>query len=200
MSVSSAQAFTNDIRSRFDKALKTQLSDLQKLGLNISTSVMVAEMRKIVGDTLSFVTDTTNRLPYRVKVLDELIGWLYSYFDGKSDEAARNMLACWAKLVHKYFYGKYMMLYERSEKPTHLHGGFAPDRRTIDKIGRRLAEWYLFECGRLVVSVAFDQRMYVSEFTALIQQMTVPGTMGDLRYSGSEMFADEINREDRQSS
>ncbi len=189
---SQVAAFSQDVRGRFDMALKKQLSELQRLGLNISKSMIVQEIRRVVGDTLSFVTDTDNRVEFRVKVMDELVGWLYTFFDGKTNEAARMMLACWAKLVHKFWYGMYMMQLEARESEGYFVESNMPDVETTKKLGRRFAELYVFPCGRVVVSVAFDSRMYESEFTALVQQMAILQPLGDKRFQGDESeFADQ---------
>lgn len=130
-------------------------------------------MRKVVGDTFSYVFDTSYKVQHRVRVMDELIGWLYTYFDAKDNENARLMLAWWGHLMGRFWYGSTLMLLETREGAR--YGEYSPgDVKTMRTISRRFAELYVFPCGRVITSVAFDQRMYVSEFTALVQSMAAP--------------------------
>lgn len=175
-SESPVKNITNYVQSQLNRAMQKQVSDLQRLGTAISTNLMVQAMRNVVGTSMSYALDSSKDIRVRMVVLDSLISWLYSFYAARSDPIVRKLVFDWALLVGRHWYsGGLMLLNERTAMGSEL-SPFYPSLEALTKLCTKFCEKQLIPYGRLVVSVAFDEKMYTSEFTAMIQSMAMAQT------------------------
>jgi hypothetical protein len=193
-----AQNIKNAIQSQLDAAARKQLSDLAKLGQTIATNQIVQAMRNVVGMAMSYVFDTSRDIRVRMEVLDSLIGWLYSFYAAKSDPVARQLNFEWSLLIGRHWYAEGLVLLNNRIAMGSGMNPFYPSLQVLTKICTKFCEKQLIPYGRLVVSVAFDEKMYTSEFTAMIQSMVMGSMSGDRRFGGSgeEIFAEDAVQKD----
>jgi hypothetical protein len=172
-----AQPIKNRWREIFDTALKTQLSDFQKLGLTIGRNQVAQAVRDVVGMGINFVLDTTRDIRVRVEVLDSMIGWLYTFYGAKMDGIARDMLREWHYIVHHHWYSSALLeLNDRIASGSSEYFSLPLTESEIREIATTYAEKHILPLGRDMVAIAFDEKLYTAEFVALIQSMIMAGT------------------------
>ncbi len=170
-----AQNIGNAIQSQLNDALKKQLSGLERLGVTITNNMMVQAMRNVTGMAMAYVLDHSRDIRVRMEVLDGLVCWLYSFYGAKSDPIIRKLNFEWALLVGRHWYSEGLpLLNERIAMGAEMNP-YYPSLEVLTKICTKFCEKQLIPYGRLVVSVAFDEKMYTSEFTAMIQSMVMQG-------------------------
>jgi hypothetical protein len=162
------------LQGLFTDAAKQQLQSLGKLGLTISTNQIAQAVRDVTGTAMNFVLDTNRDVRDRVEVLDSLIGWLYTFYGAKSDPIVRQLLMNWSLLVHRHWYGGAKMLLDDRIAVAGSMDPTLPSVNAVTKMVTRFAEKQILPWGRLMVFIAFDERLYTAEFVTMVQSMMAP--------------------------
>ena len=171
MSDSPVSTVKSQIVSLFENAAKRQLTTLERLGLTVQSNQLAQVMRDVTGVGMNYVLDTSKDIRARLEVLDSIISWEYSFFAAKSNDTTRGMLHEWHLLVGRHWYGGALMLLNDRIAMGPAVNPWYPSLQVVKKIVTKFAEKQIIPYGRLVVAVAFDERLYTAEFVALIQSM-----------------------------
>lgn len=169
-----ASRFKDQVKGVFDQQLTGQMNDLKQLGLALSTNQAISMIRKVVADTMNFVLNSSIPIEYRVEVLDTLISWLYTFYEARDDANTIVMLHLWHLLVGRYWYSAWGPILEKRMLKGDVDYPSMPSLDLVRRMATNAAGKQIIPFGRTVCTVAFDQKLNISQFTALIQQMMAP--------------------------